>query len=268
MVLNSQRTVYGNALNLAMLAGVPYKVLDNTSLNEKFKILTSEGVPNNVYPTINYFAIGVGGSDIISNNGYSYSKHSPVDAGLFKQIPFIIRATDDDLIPNERAKYRFRVIEHINGIEYVCYYLKKIENINLVDEFYKVTTDNGVSKLSIYDTNVDTLLNPIAIDRSQSAVDPTKADYLLKIMKLDFVLTSNELLELENVFNILQLSETAVSEIGVCTGVDRIFNGVQEATCTQVYVHVGMDIELTAYLGTTQGFLRSIELGGGEPMYL
>lgn len=269
MILNSQRTIYGLDLELTRLAGKQYNVIDNTSLNEKFNVLTEEAVPENVYPTLKYFAIGVGEVDIIeSNTGYSYSKHSPVDAALFKHIPFVMKPLDEDLLPSEQERYRFRKIETHNGINYACYYLRAIETFELKDDFYKVSTSEGLSGLSIFDTNTDILLNPIPKDRSRHVLDPDTAEYILKVMKIEFSLTNTEITDLREVLTLLQYTENNITEIGLCTGIDKVVDGSVEATCVQISHHVGVNIELAIYLNNNNSFLRSIELGGGEPMIL
>ena len=269
MVLNSQRTVYGVDLELARLANKPYNIINNTSLNEKFNVLVEETVPANTYPTLKYFALGVGEVDIIKNNsGYSYSRHSPVDAALFHHIPFVIKPVNNDLSDTERARYRFRVVEVINGISYACYYLKLIDTFELKDTFYKVSTNQGLSTLSIFDTNIATLLNPVPRDRSKDVISVTSAEYILKLMKITFELTPNELTELDNVLTLKQLSSSNLTEIGLCTGIDKVVGNYSEATCVQVSHHIGINVAPSVYLNTGNSFLRSIELGGGEPMVL
>lgn len=269
MVLNSQRTIYGLDLELSRLAGKQYNVIDNTSLNEKFNVLTEDDVPEGIYPTLKYFAIGVGEVDIVDGNkGYSYSKHSPVDAALFHHIPFVMKPIDEDLLPSERDKYRFRKIETFNGSDYACYYLKEIDNFELKDDFYKVSTKEEISTLSMFDTNIDTLLNPVPKDRSQNIQDIKSAEYILKLIKITFALTVEEMTELKNVLTLRQLPVTNITEIGLCTGIDKLVDENKEATCVQVTHHVGVNIELAIYLNNNSSFLRSIELGGGEPMIL
>ena len=66
------------------------------SLNEKFEILKDTAaitLEKGFYPEINYFCIGNGGSTLASGvKGYTYSRHSALDAALFNHIPFVLRA--------------------------------------------------------------------------------------------------------------------------------------------------------------------------------
>lgn len=269
MVLNSQRTVYGVDLELHRLAGMDYNIINNTSLNEKFSLYTEEEVPEGVYPTLKYLTIGTGEVDIIDNNlGYSYSRHSPVDAALFNHIPFVMKPVDEDLLPAEQTAYRFRKEEVIDGVTYAAYYLKVIDTIELRSDFYKVSTQNGVSSLSLFDTNDDALLYPVPKDRSASALDISTAEYVIKVLKLDFALTTAEITELKNVLTLKNLDNVNITEIGLCTGIDKYIDNKFVATAVQISHHIGVNIELAIYLNTNTTFLRSIELGGGEPLML
>ena len=57
---NVTRTIYASALQSAQVLGIPYDIVDNTTLNEKFGIL--DGIhPTEGYPVMQYLAIGRGG---------------------------------------------------------------------------------------------------------------------------------------------------------------------------------------------------------------
>ena len=130
MVISSQRTLYNVDLHLSMLLGRDYMTKPNTTLNEKFDVLADVNVPEGMYPKLQYYCIGIGGDQLSESvSGFPVSEHSPMDAALFEQIPFVIRPIQQDLTPTERANYRFRVIETIKNETYVCYYLKVIPKI-------------------------------------------------------------------------------------------------------------------------------------------
>ena len=66
LVKASQLTIFGLGLINAMLANRYYSVSINTTLNEKFGILTNEHTPKGtlltpIYPRLKYLVIGNGG---------------------------------------------------------------------------------------------------------------------------------------------------------------------------------------------------------------
>src|SRR5574344_1159200 len=98
MVIASQRTVYNVALHLAMLFNKPYKILSNTTLNEKFEIEANNELADGVYPSLKYIGIGIGGSVLLDNtDAYTYSEHSPVQGALFEHIPYVLRKPNNDI---------------------------------------------------------------------------------------------------------------------------------------------------------------------------
>jgi len=221
MIINSARTMYSLRLQMNMLQGKQHNTLPNTTMNEKLNILPTEVVPTNVYPTIKYFALGIGGADLVTGiSTYSFSKHKPTDAALFEEIPYILRLTTNDLTPTEQLKYRFKKLLNINGTEYNAYYMKAIPSTDITDGLFKVSMTNNIPTLSVFDTNTDKLLNPIPRDPTSSLLDLNVTDYIANVIKLKFILTAAELIEINNVLDILygvnngkNIREIAVVEI-------------------------------------------------------
>lgn len=265
MVVNSQRTLYGLSIQLASLLGQEYQPLPNTTLNEKFLINPDKPIPSGVYPTINYFTIGVGGSSTIDNSGYSYSEHTAVDAALYEHVPFVLRTLDNDLTDTERSRYRFRKVITVSDIDYVAYYLKVIPCIISPNSLYEVSRNNNIHKLSILDTNTNTFLNPVPIDKELALTKYDEVGYLAKSAKLEFSLPIDELIELRNVFKILYKSEKILTEIGVCSGMDDDNEDVPEANNVQIVYHVKVDIDTNIYINNNNDMIRAIEIGAVEP---
>ncbi len=268
MVKNSQKTIYGLDLQMAMLTGMEYKIHPNTTLNEKFEILPTATLEEGVYPRLKYYTIGVGGTDILTGlEGYSYSKHKAIDAGLFEHVPFVLRRTYDDLLESEQRNYRFRKNVIINGIEYIAYYLKVINHVNNRDGFYEIKVENDIAKLSLFDTNTDKLLNPSPRDPSTAIEDNSETKYIAKVSKLQFSLYNDELVELNNVLNILygEGHSKYLTEIGVCSGVD---NDNDEATVVQINYHYEIDVETALTMREEGSLVRSLEIAGAEPLVL
>lgn len=268
MIVNAQRTIYDIDLCLCMRLGKQYNILPNTSLNEKFNLYPEIQVPLNEYPKLKYYTIGIGGNNIIDNgSGFSYSEHGPIDGALFRHIPFIMRNHGDDLSETEKAKYRFRVIEVHDDIEYICYYLKTIQDYDMREYFFKVHTVDDSPRLSAFNTNISTILSPIPKERGIELETYENMEYITKLAKLEFSLFNAELREINNVFNILNLDKKQITEIGVCYGIDfETDEGCTEASCVQTGFHVGVNLDLTISLNTDSSILRSIEIGGTEPL--
>jgi len=269
MIKNSQRTIYGMSLQMHALTGKPYKVLPNTTLNEKFNI--NKGVLNedNEYPTLKYYTIGVGGSGILDTvDGYNYSKHRATDAALFEHLPFVVRRTDNDLLPQEQVRYRFKMKKIINNIEYYCYYLRVIENESIKDEFHEINMVNGVPVLSLFDTNTDKLLSPTPKENTVMYSNTDDVKYITKVTKIPFIMLKTDLLEVQNAINVLYGYGTtkALTEIGVCTGIDKTIDGILDATVVQIAFHYEVDVDTASTLAAEKELIRSIEIAGMEPL--
>lgn len=272
MIRTSQRTLYNIDLHLHQMLEKAYEPIENTTLNEKFGILTTTPLPTGVYPTLKYYAIGVGGeSTLDGNNDFNYSEHSPIDAALFKHIPFVMRnAITNDLTAEEKANYRMRTLEYHNGIQYACYYLKVITDFDLKSYFYSIRTlSEGISvsspSLSILDTNKSELLNPTPKSRKVSFDTSNTIDYITKLAKLNFSLLDDDIKELKDVLTILDLTNRKLTEIGICTGIDVDNKGVKESLATQIAFHVGVNIDLMMAFANNESIQKSIEIGGSEP---
>ena len=266
MIVNAQRTIYGMDLALCQLTGKDYKYLPNTTLNEKFGLTSIANTTSERYPTLKYFTIGIGGNGLFSKieSGYTYNTHNPVDAGLFTHIPFIMRDIDNDLSVEERSRYRMRVVETFNGKTYASYYLMMISSINTKDYFYHVKKINGTNVLNVFDTNVDSILSPSPVDKSEYIGIDKQAEYVAKIAKVEFALYNQDVRELNEVLKIRDIEDTKIKEIGICTGIDVPNDGYTEAFGVQIAFHLMADIELSMYMNTSKAILRSIEIGGNE----
>lgn len=272
MIRNCQKTLYGVAIEECRRFDVHYTPIVNTTLNEKFNVKANYEVPQGKFPTIKAYAIGVGGGRIIDNvNEFSYSEHGPLDAALFKHVPFIMRKTTADLSPQERANYRMRTIETIGSEDYVCYYLKLTPTPNITDHFYVIKTlSDGTSvsnpTISILDMNQKQYLNPEPKTRLVNFKTQNNIDYVTKINKLPFTLTEKELEELNNVFKLKGIDTNTISEVGICSGVDVDAEYGKELVAAQIYFHVGLTFNIESTLLKGGNFTQIINLGGLEPL--
>lgn len=265
MVLSSQRTIHWLSILLDMSIGKVFKILPNTSLNEKFNIDTDVHTPENNYPKLNYYSIGVGGSPITdATEAYKFSKHSAIDGALFNQIPFAIKKLDEDFDLATRNLYRFRKILVIDDIEYAAYYLKVIDKTDLRDFYYEIKTIGGQSTLGVYNNNTDKILNPLPIDKPSRLNNINTASYISKLIKFYFSLTKNEVDELLNVIALLNLDATHITEIGICSGYDIDNTAID----VQLAYILDTDLFITTDMLSDDKINLWIEVGGSEPMFL
>jgi hypothetical protein len=244
-----------------------YKPQPNTTLNEKYNILLEYEVPSTSFPTIGWYGIGTGGLNVINgDNGYKYSKHSPVDAALFNQIPFLMVELDNDISAADRENYRIRTEEVFNEVTYACYYLKKIPEFDLRDYFYKILSVDDRDELSVFSTDTDKLLNPVPVTRSVDVLDVDSSTYVTKLAKLTFSLTNAEIKSITEVMSLRGLSETTIAEIAICMGVEATGLTYPELVNTQIAIHVEVDLDLSAHIINSTSIKRAIELGGTEPL--
>lgn len=272
MVINSQRTIYGLALQMAKLLNREYKIRNNTTLNEKFDINTNISLEEGMYPSINYYAIGVGGTGYVDEvDTYNFSKHKPTDAALFEHIPFVMRTLDNDLVLSERVKYRFRKVILVNGIEYAAYYLKVIDDDYTVDDIYLVDVADKVSKLSKFNSNSSDLLNPIPRDTTLNLTESLESTYITAATKLKFSLSTSELVDITETLQLLYGDNTkTITEVAVCSGIDVDVNGVDNALAVNVQIIYHFEVELLPQLDLANGkeIHRSLEIGGTEPLIM
>ena len=271
MIRTAQRTLYGIDLQLHQLLGKQYAALPNTTLNEKFGILAGEPCPLGVYPTLKYFCIGIGGNlSVEHEDKFNYSEHSPIDAALFQHIPFVIREVTNDLTPDERLNYRFRCIENIFGSEYVCYYLKLLPGNNIKEYFHTIKTvstgdEVGIPTLLIQDTSKPEILNPVPKIRSVR-FNAAEQLYATKIASIDYSFTEAEIKDIKKAIEIKKLDGKAITEVGLCSGIDMPYSNYTESICTQIVFHFGITLPLMMDIEIGKDVKRSIEIGGAEPL--
>ena len=272
MLRNSQKTMYGIDIEEHRKFNLHYTPILNTTLNEKFGVYVNDSIPVGQWPIISAYAIGIGGNKTVDVAGeYNYSEHGPLDAALFQHIPFIIREASQDLTATERAKYRMRVIEKINNREYIAYYLKNISAPELKEGFHvirtqKYDTNEDSTIMNNLDTTNKSYLNPKPMLKKLTYNNKYDLQYITKLSKLTFSLTIPEMEELENVFKIKDLDTNTITELAICSGVDKDVTYGKELISAQIYFHLGVTYDITQQLLINKQLIQSINLGGLEPI--
>lgn len=274
------RTVYGSYLQTCELLGLPFRVFQNTTLNEKFNIQAGVAPGASELPVMNYFSVGNGGHRYITGpSGISVPEpvqHRATDAALYNHLPLVLRATDNDLSAAQRANYALRRQETHNGKSYFAYYLKRFNTDNVEASMEYRVVNNGVTVVSPFVPD-NSNLNPTPPDLSNTGVNVVSGDYIASNAKFNLSLLEDDVAELLHVAEVIYDDEAfaIISEIALCTGVDKIVSvpsstgniNFNEAIAVQVatfcnthsalkFLNTGLSLNLSC--GSTESILNIV----------
>ena len=275
---NKIRTIYGGKLQDACLLGLMYIPDDHSTLNEKFNSNASQTLPADKYPTLRYMAIGNGGhTQAVGVQNISKVvnyQHQPHHAGLFNQLPFVLREVSNDLDAGQRQRYRMRRVETHGGKQYVAYYLRLLDYTNTVIQMEYKTVVNEVTTSTTFVPSVANL-NPEPSAIANSGANTTTGDYLSTMAKAGFMMDEADIVEFQNACNILYGEDgySIISEMAAVTGMDWTvsgdFNGVSypytDVICAQVFSFIqcyfplvagNTNLNLTLNAGTVEPLLK------------
>lgn len=275
---NITRTVYGSYLQSCQLLGLPFALASSSTLNEKFGVQPGVLPNSGVLPACRYFAIGNGGHKLNVTNGLYIPEpiqHLTTDAALYNHLPFVLREPNNDLTTAEQAMYALRVAEVHNGINYVAYYLKRIDmtNVAVSMQYKTVASDGTVTTTPFQPTTAN--LNPTPPNLSPTGVNVVSGDYVMASAPVPIALSANDVTEILNVANILYGDPNAaiVSEIALVSGVDKIiavggsgqptFN-FNEVIAAQVDTFINTFYALNF---SQNGVSNIVDCGAVEPLY-
>jgi len=271
------RTIYGAYLQSCQFLNQPVVLAEKSTLNEKFNTHADVILGESEVPRVRYMAIGNGGHRaVVGADGITQIAaipHLPRQAALYHHTPFILRTPDHDLTAAERQNYRLRVLETHNGVVYVAYYLKVLEMSETVPQMtYMSERAGSVTTVPFSPTVAD--LNPTPPPLSSTGVLTTTGDYLSVTAQVRFVMAEADMEELTNVATILYNDADAgmiISELGLCSGIDRgvpgNFNGTNvnyiDAVGVQI-THFIQDFYTTQFNAT--GIDLLMDIGAVEPL--
>lgn len=280
---NTVRTIYGAMLQDCQHLNLPLTVPENSTLNERLEIFPEEKLGDNQLPSVDYIAIGIGGHKFtIGADNIPVPEpiqHTPRHAGLYKQLPFVLREVNNDLLPSERQRYRLRRYEEHDGKVYVAYYLKKMDKSKTLPQMeLRHVENNQVTSTTFKPTLAD--LNPVppVIRAGAPAVIDdnvytTTGDYIAATAKVPFLMSIDDIDEFMNVCNIIygNPNYAIISEIATCSGVDRTlmgnFNGIQAPYTESVAVQVTNFISAIYMLSFINDELNvTFDVGSVEPL--
>lgn len=270
---NVTRTIYGSRLQAMLYAQLPFSVETNTTLNEKFEVLAGVTPASGKYPAARYYCIGNGGHALaIGTGGIALAEtlqHLATDAALFKHLPFVLRATNNDISNVLQQKYALRKTVTYGGVNYYAYYLCRIP------------TDSAVVASTIQTVNGDTITSAGFVPQpGNMAPTPTVLDtdtvnllsgqYANISATLPLVLTPTEVQEIINAATIIygDPKYAIISEIGYVHACDYPVtlpnsNTIQEAICAQIGAFIATN-HMLQYAAS--GIDGTLDVGTNDPL--
>ena len=269
-------TLWATYLETCAHLGLPFTIKEHTTLNEKLEIQGSATLNTGEMPRLAILCIGNKGHRAVTGTD-NFPLTVPVDhqadhAALYGQIPFVLRDTNNDLTPDQRAKYALRKTVNINGRNYYAYYGKRIDMADVVPKLQKTVVEDGQSTTTDYIPTTANL-NPEWPDIPNTGAVSTSGSYLSASAVVSVNFGEFDVTELYNVAKIMYNDQNyaVISEFAFCTAVDRTVSvptpsgntNFKEAIACQVATFVGGHYELVYY---SKGFDFKVELGANEPL--
>ena len=274
----SQRMIHVGHLQNALYMRKPYIPLPNSTLNQKFGVNADVTLEDGEYPYLGYFCIGRGGHahEAAADSGVnivpveSLANHS----ALKKHLPFVCRPLDNDLGDIEREKYALRVIEEHHGVQYAVYYLRRLE-LDAAEPIVEVIVleDGEIVSRTPYTPSINDL-SPQAITINQGDYIPTEGKHLKAYATVNILFTEADVQEVLNAVAIIYQDESygIISEIGLCSGVDRTVSSPDGIGGT-ITMKEACVVQLNNAISTLQpiNFSKSkfnvdIDVGSAEPL--
>lgn len=269
------RTAVGGLLQTAQKLKLPYDFVDNSIMNKQLGILPDE-LPTQI-PWTQYVTIGIGGlgARYFDNNTRAEiwpMPHSVKDTGMYRQVPFVMRAVGEDLTSVEAQRFRLRTIETVDGVQYACYYARKLDtSVTNARLEYRQIVDGQIISTPWEPSPSDQHPVPPVVNPGQ--VLETGDDYIAATAKSAFVFTPWDVTELVNVGKILFKSETSIilTELALCSGEDFEFRGSFNGVMRNYMEAVGVQINDFVSTFMPAAFQRAgaainLDIGTVEPL--
>lgn len=274
-----RRTVYGAALQTAQMLGIPLTIPANSTLNEKLSIQANATLGMNERPIVKYMTIGISGhrARVGADNIplIESIQHEPTDAASYKMLPFVVRLPENDIPSQYVSRYALRRLETINSVQYVVYYMRRLDYTNVNLQLQKKTINNNITTTVPFVPSTDNL-NPTPPVLSNTGVNTITAQYVNVTAPVTIVIDTFDATEILNAAQIIYGSEdyAFISEIGLCSGVDRtvtvtdpgnVSKTYNEVVAAQVCTHINALQPLTSQ---RDGFTAVLDIGAVEPMFI
>lgn len=270
------RTAAAGRLQTAQHLDIPCPVMPNSTLNEKLGIAADVLPADTDRSSVNVVVIGYGGHGFSMGNNqrvkWEKYRHQPRHSAMFAQLPFVMRKVTEDLTVTERSRYRLRVIERHNGIDYVCYYGRVLDKTNTVIQTELRQVRDGVTTSTPFEYTLEDM-NPIPSVLSTGEVVETNGDYIATTAKVPFVMSAEDVAEFMNVIEIIDKDSgyAVISEFATVSSIDRVVSMTINGQA-QSYTEA-IQAQITSFFQTgfivehlTSGFTIDLDIGNVEPL--
>lgn len=276
--IKSVPTIVGMIRQSCEYFGIPVTILPNTTLNQKLGIFADEVLNSTDVLRTRYLAVGNGGHDFTISSRPGRKKkwkslgHNRTHTGLFNQVPWVLRLLEDDLTPEQRLRYRLRRVETHGGLRYAAYYLRVLDLTETTVKAELRHVEDGVTTSRPYVPMLEHL-SPVPDTLVTGEEVTTSGDYAAVSSLVKFHMTPEDVQEFITAVNIIEGEEglATISEIGVCSGVDRTLSGefiggtqaYTEAIAVQIMNHIPA-AWVMEYM--TLGATLNFDAGNVEPL--
>lgn len=299
-MLTGTPTIWNMALCAARARGLPHVIPQNSSINQaindsfvipQLPAVTTAGME--VTDDYNYaadtadvrlrlFCIGNGGHQLVQGGSlniptFEPKPHAATDAALYSILPFVVKPITNDLSGADRQKFRLRRTLEIDGELYAAYFGRVLPvTSGSVQMLLDVTPLGSATQTSVFTPSLDNIRLTDPNLSGNNTVTSVRASYTEQL-----TFTPQDVAWLEEACTLLygSASYARISEIAICTGVDKQVTGVYPTTGTQVvnninspyYETVGCqaftfnNTEAVAY--GSNGFVLDIDTGASELLF-
>jgi len=219
-------TIYGAFLQACQFFKQKFVLVPNTTLNEKFGFMAGIAPADTEMPTVQWVAIGKWGHrNAQGADGQPYTaanQHLPSDAGLYSQIPWIVRPLSQGLTANERKQYAGRVVKDVNGVPHELWYLRAVDLSTATPAMtINIKVDGKVQSKPFVPDAANLSPTPPVIQTGE--VLTASGEYLAVKSVIDIIITAPEIEAIIEGCRILFDSEAyaIISEIALVSGVQR-----------------------------------------------
>ena len=211
-VQNSKETILGMVFDVEQRFGTTPLNDTLSTLNAKFQVFNTRTPTNARY--VKYFCWGNGGRVNDDSSLTSAAYILGTNMCLYNIMPFRAVPLESDLDAATRANYAMRVVENINGVNYACYYLKKLTVTQSTVQL--VVTDPSTGVETAYTFNYSDL-SPTVPTADSNGVITDVADEVSVILPATVAITGAEAVEAVSVKNGGDMRYAVVSELGFVT---------------------------------------------------
>lgn len=275
-LINVTRTVYSGYLQTHKYLGItPYVPQKNTTLNEKFNIMSDDVPAGGQMPDARYLVIGnMGHRNVRGQDGADESEvviHRANHAALYNHIPFVMRSVDNDITASQRANYCLRTTEVHDGKTYVVYYGRRFDVSLVKPQLIEIEVVNGVQTTKPYIPTIDDL-NPIRPEISNTGTVIGSNRNISSSAIITIALSAEDVHEITQAHRLRTGSNRSpvISEIGICSGIDKLNEATSTAGSFQynevIACQINTHIATNHPIGyNSSGLTMRLDVGTTEP---